>query len=129
MNDRTGGLRGGRVKTVAKRLSVLALALAVSGSRVNAQSLAEGGDRATFEVASVKRSGPTSQPGLDYSPAGRFTATAMTLKRLIMWAYNLGTRDVSGGPSWIGDDKYDVIAKVPTGSITGPVGNGMQLGG
>src|SRR5438128_1021063 len=116
-----GGSRGGRFKTVARALFALVLAcLAASGSQVHAQSPAGRRDPATFEVASIKPSGPASQLELNYSPSGRFTANAMTLKRLIMWAYKLGTADVSGGPNWVGDDKYDIVAKAATGLIVGP---------
>lgn len=102
--------------------------MAAAAPQVEAQSVPVAGE-ATFEVASIKLSDPTSRLALDYSPSGRFTATAMTLKRLIMWAYNLGTPNVSGGTSWVDSDKYDIVAKAPSGSITGAVGNGMELAG
>jgi uncharacterized protein (TIGR03435 family) len=66
-----------------------------------------------FEVASIKpnasgdwKSGQTTQPG------GRFTARNVTLRFLIQGAYGrLPEFRVSGGPSWIDSDRFDIIAK------------------
>ncbi|MGO8731295.1 MAG: TIGR03435 family protein [Terriglobia bacterium] len=73
----------------------------------------------SFEVASVKRD-RSGGPGIRIMlPTGRFTATNVTAKMLIEFAYNgnqagLSLRDdqVSGGPSWISSEKYDIDAKV-----------------
>ena len=45
------------------------------------------------------------------SPGGRFTARATTLKFLLEWAYGIQPSQHSGGPSWIGVDRYDIMAK------------------
>ena len=44
-------------------------------------------------------------------PGGRFTARATTVKLLIEWAYGIMPWQHSSGPSWLDDDRYDVIAK------------------
>ena len=120
----------GSFNAIAKLACSLTLGcMAAAVPRVQAQTLPAASEQATFEVASIKLSDPASRLALDYSPSGRFTATAMTLKRLIMWAYNLRTPALLGGASWVDSDKYDIVAKAPRGSITGAVGNGMELGG
>ena len=45
------------------------------------------------------------------SPGGRFTARATTLKFLLEWAYGIQPAQHSGGPSWMGVDRYDIVAK------------------
>jgi uncharacterized protein (TIGR03435 family) len=45
------------------------------------------------------------------SPGGRFTARATTLKFLLEWAYGIQPSQHSSGPSWIGVDRYDIVAK------------------
>lgn len=45
------------------------------------------------------------------SPGGRFTAKATTLKYLMEWAYGIQEPQHSGGPAWLGTDRYDVVAK------------------
>jgi uncharacterized protein (TIGR03435 family) len=86
---------------------------------------------ATFEVASVRRSAPGTQGGVDVTP-GRFTATGVTLRELVKLAYPDGERlrhdnQIAGGPAWIDSDRFDVIATgAPTaarstaGAVTPP---------
>ena len=45
------------------------------------------------------------------SPGGRFRASATTLKFLFEWAYGIQPSQHLGGPSWIGTDRYDIVAK------------------
>jgi len=45
------------------------------------------------------------------STGGRFNAKATTLKFLLEWAYGIVPAQHSAGPSWMGDDRYDIIAK------------------
>lgn len=62
----------------------------------------------TFEVATIKPSDP-NRPGKVFTVKGREVITInTTLSDLIGMAYNLHTRQVSGGPSWMESDKYDV---------------------
>jgi uncharacterized protein (TIGR03435 family) len=44
-------------------------------------------------------------------PGGHYTATGVTLKLLIGQAYDVREFQISGGPSWIGSDRYDINAK------------------
>jgi len=71
-----------------------------------------------FEAASVKQN--TSVNGrrnMELTPGGRFVATYATLRELVTLAYTLPSgrvRDdsqISGGPSWINSDRFDVVAK------------------
>ncbi len=66
----------------------------------------------TLEVASVKPSGAAtgSSSGI-YTGQGRIDAHNVTLKRCIIGAYRVGPNQVIGGPSWLDDDRYDILAK------------------
>jgi uncharacterized protein (TIGR03435 family) len=44
-------------------------------------------------------------------PGGRFRASAIDLKFLLEWAYGIQPSQHSDGPSWIGTDRYDIVAK------------------
>src|SRR5215470_12322505 len=72
-----------------------------------------------FEVASVKpnKSGSQRSPSM-ILPGGRFTATNNTVRALILNAYNQTPPYLlSGGPSWIDSEAYDVDAKPADGAI------------
>ncbi len=80
------------------------LVLAVTG-------VAAAQETASFEVASIK-----FHPGLITMSGGgvkgaTLSDTAVTLRNLIEDAYGVRTDQISGGPSWIGSDRYDVVAK------------------
>lgn len=73
-----------------------------------------------FEVASIK---PVSQedtyrlPADFYTyPGGRIKATNCTVKMLVREAYDVEMYQVTGGPPWTGDERYDVEAKPPSSS-------------
>jgi uncharacterized protein (TIGR03435 family) len=68
---------------------------------------------AVFEVASIKRNrdgGPIA--GLRRFPGGRFEATNIQLSTLISFAYQLQPYELDGGPSWLNDDRWDILAKI-----------------
>ena len=63
-----------------------------------------------IQVASVKRKRSGSRPWLVPPVGGRFTATNVTLRLLIRNGWPL---EISGGPSWVNTDGYDVSAIAP----------------
>jgi len=65
-----------------------------------------------FEVASVKPSAPGSRGSTIYNPTReRFAIASITTKSLIAYAYDVRDFQVSGGPSWIVSEEYDIVAK------------------
>ncbi len=74
-----------------------------------------------FEVAAITpcKPGTPAPPGEDHAmvqftyPGGRFEAKATTVKFLLEWAYDLLPSQHSGGPAWMENDRYDIIAKAP----------------
>jgi len=80
---------------------------------------------ATFEVASVKLS-KSPDAAMLFTPAmvdaasghmrvpgvgGNVTITNWSLITLINAAWDLGPGQMSGGPAWLGSDRYDIVAK------------------
>jgi uncharacterized protein (TIGR03435 family) len=64
-----------------------------------------------FEVATVKPSNPDA-PGKLFTVRGRDVMTInTTLSDLITFAYNVHTRQISGGPSWMETEKFDVTGR------------------
>jgi uncharacterized protein (TIGR03435 family) len=66
-----------------------------------------------FEVASIKQN--TSGDGgqlIRIMPGNRFNVTNMAPRQLIIMSYQLQQFQVTGGPSWITSDHYDIVAKM-----------------
>jgi uncharacterized protein (TIGR03435 family) len=71
-----------------------------------------------FEAASIKQNTSVgARRNLVVTPGGRFAATYTTLRELVTLAYTLPSgrvrhdSQISGGPSWINLDHFDVVAK------------------
>jgi uncharacterized protein (TIGR03435 family) len=99
----------------------VALVLAVSGVALRAQAPAASAAAQNFEVASVKPSNPNPTGPLGATPMvlpalGRLTAQNVTLRMLVMTAYNRQPFEIIGGPAWWNQNKYDITAKAEDGS-------------
>src|SRR5262245_53763434 len=87
-----------------------------------------------FEVASIKQNkSGDNRVMIGVQPGGRFTATNVTLRMLIRNAYQLQDFQITGGPSWIADDHFDIVAKAESGDTMGdpfrPAQNGQPSRG
>jgi uncharacterized protein (TIGR03435 family) len=93
------------MKNPACRTMCLLFALCLFARAAGAQSPA-------FEVASVKPNKSGEVRALMYpQPGGRFTASNVTLRALIIGAYQLQGSQLSGGPDWLDSDRFDIAAK------------------
>jgi uncharacterized protein (TIGR03435 family) len=86
-------------------------------------TLPAGAQSASFEVASVKPSNPNPTGPLGAAPLvlpalGRLTAQNVTLRILVMAAYQKQPFEIIGGPSWQNSDKFDINAKAEDASGT-----------
>jgi uncharacterized protein (TIGR03435 family) len=80
---------------------ISALALGVLG----AQSL-------SYDVATIKSiKGPVNMSRGPLLQGRTVTCTALTVRDLITYAYNIRYEQLAGGPNWIGEDHYDLLAK------------------
>jgi len=65
-----------------------------------------------FEVATIKPSRPGDNMVQLFMSHGKFTTKGETLKGIIKLAYDIKSdNQLSGGPSWISSEKYDIEAK------------------
>jgi uncharacterized protein (TIGR03435 family) len=74
--------------------------------------------RPTFEIADVHASAPVRNPYLRNFGlrGGRYEIRYATMVDLIKTAWDTDAERVLGGPNWLENDTFDVIAKVPTGT-------------
>jgi uncharacterized protein (TIGR03435 family) len=87
-------------------LSLFALSLA-AGSQT---------DVPAFEVASVKPN-QSGEVRFTFTYQGStFKATNATLRMLIRNAYQVQDSQIFGGPSWLNDDRFDIVAKGDVGA-------------
>jgi uncharacterized protein (TIGR03435 family) len=74
----------------------------------------------SFEVASIKPSDPNSRgQGLTVGRGGgnTFNTLNLPLSELIKFAYGIHIRQLTGGPSWLESDKFDIVAKPDTPGV------------
>jgi uncharacterized protein (TIGR03435 family) len=84
-----------------------------------------------FEAASIKPSDPAS-PGqaIRRQPGGRFNTINTPVRTLITFAYQIQNFQLAGGPSWTGNDRFDIVAKMegdPPPVIPGTGADHMML--
>ena len=72
---------------------------------------------ASFEVASIKRSAPldSSHYGQMTRDPGRVNYSHVSLQNLLAQAFKIKNAQISG-PDWLDSDRFDIDAKLPTGS-------------
>jgi uncharacterized protein (TIGR03435 family) len=104
---------------------ITALTIPILVGAVRSQQLpTEAGpsSRLEFELASLRPSGPPHPPQLTNLIQGgpgtkepeRITGPRVTLQRLLTVAYGVDFDQIQG-PAWTGEERYDLIAKVPPG--------------
>jgi len=71
-----------------------------------------------FEIADVHVSPPVRNPFMRRPTVrrGRYEIRYATMVDLIKTAYGIDAEKVMGGPNWLENDTFDVIAKVPEGT-------------
>ena len=80
---------------------------------LRAQSQTEEKDPLTFDVASVKPSAPGGRGGIIRQMPGGLTyhGEGVQLRVAMTVAYTVTDRQISGGPSWMNTDRFDIEAK------------------
>src|SRR6516225_10513883 len=79
-----------------------------------------------FEAADVHVSPPNASEDAGFLPDGRIEFRSTTLLRLIAVAYSVPADRVAGGPSWLDTDRFDVVAKAPSGASQIALRNMLQ---
>ena len=66
----------------------------------------------SFDVATIKPNAESdNRVMLRLQHGGRFTATGISLKHLISQAYDVRDFQITGGPGWIGSERFDINAR------------------
>jgi len=115
------------MKPLQRALAGASLAIVVA-SRAFCQPAAPEPTRPAFEVAEVKvnKSG-AAQMQANFLPSGQIVARNIPMKLLIAQAYNLRNEYVTGGPGWLDEDRFDIIAKAAPGSSTDAMREMLQV--
>jgi uncharacterized protein (TIGR03435 family) len=71
----------------------------------------------SFEVASIKLNRSGDGRMMFQNTPGRFVVNNANTKFLIEFAYNIKDFQLSGGPSWISTDRYDIDAKMEDSAV------------
>jgi uncharacterized protein (TIGR03435 family) len=79
-----------------------------------------------FEVVSIKRNNSGSRALNFGSSPGRFNGRNLTLRMLITYAYKIQDFQLTGGPAWINNDRYDIEAKASDSATSDEI-NGSML--
>ena len=90
------------------------LCIALVGPRAFAQP---GTKPLEFEIASVKPADPGTRISNVLPGAGEsLTIQNVPLRKIILYAYEIRDFQLAGGPGWIGDERYDIVAKAAAAS-------------
>lgn len=93
----------------------LALVLLIAGHGTFAQSRNDRPVSDEFEVATIKPTAADWDAGryMRMQTTVQFVAKNFPLRLLLAAAFNLAPREISGGPSWIDSERYDIVGKAP----------------
>lgn len=69
-----------------------------------------------FEAVSIKKPGDANGRVVWQDAAGQARYTNVTVRSLILRAWQIRDFQLAGGPAWIASSRYDVLARVPSGS-------------
>ena len=85
-------------------------------------SLAINAQNPAFETASIKPAAADAQASMiGPRPGGGLTAENLSLRRMIMWGYDVQDYQVTGGPGWVSSDRWTIQAKAPESeALPGP---------
>jgi uncharacterized protein (TIGR03435 family) len=79
-------------------------------------------DLRAFEVASIKPSSPQGGRmeinGFYTYPGGRVVGRGCTLEYLVDLAFDIQSFQISGGPGWMHDERFEVEARPPASSLS-----------
>jgi len=80
----------------------------------------------TFDAVSIKPSAPDARGGGYNLSPGHLNAKNQSLRDLVEFGWNLHDYQVSGGPSWVESECYEVLATFPSGTSNADRARMMQ---
>jgi uncharacterized protein (TIGR03435 family) len=107
----------GRHSRAIRRCILVLIACSTVVGAASAQTASERPDSGAkvpeFEVAVIKPHLSGDRNSSMGGPPGRFEAKNVSVKMLVEDAFNLPSDQITGGPSWIDSQRFDVSAKIP----------------
>jgi uncharacterized protein (TIGR03435 family) len=99
----------------ATSLALLAFAIPLFAQAPAATQPAPAGPLPTFQLVDVHVSPHSNAPSIRGGQlrGDRYTTSQATMTNLIARSYNVESRYVYGGPSWLDLDRFDVVAQAP----------------
>jgi len=91
-------------KLLLAAVAVVAIAVPLIVGLIHAQPQQE------FEAASIKPTKLGFPDQFRIMPGGGVNGRYLSLKQLIQFAYHLQDFQLSGGPGWLDDDRFDIVA-------------------
>ncbi|HEX6507451.1 MAG TPA: TIGR03435 family protein [Chloroflexota bacterium] len=75
---------------------------------------------ATFEVATIKPSDPNAGGALGFysRPGGRVLLGFAPVRMIVGYAFDIQNFQITGGPNWVGTDRYNIAAIPPETSVS-----------
>jgi uncharacterized protein (TIGR03435 family) len=106
------------MKRVPFPMAMLAVAAVLTAADVDGQRWRADTADAAFDVASIKRTQPGARPmsmgvppgQIALRPGGRLAAPSVTVRDLVRIAYDVAAVQVTGGPAWAVQDRFDIEA-------------------
>jgi len=93
---------GGRQPWYGDFMRAMAILLLVSGAAAGQ----------VFEAASIKPGDPAKSDGGWTQSPGRISIDNLTLKDLVQYAWNVQEYQIAGGPKWLGNARFTIVAKM-----------------
>ena len=110
--DFSGKFILGKAGCVGVSILIVFGAVYTRPSRASSQQSPDAAPSYEYEVASIKpNKSDTDMVRFMFNPSG-LSATNVTLGMLIRTAYGIEENQISGGPSWLKSDHYDIDAKM-----------------
>jgi hypothetical protein len=107
------------VATMATPVTIGALTMPPALATVNLATvdLADGRPVRSFETATVNTNATgANRVMMRVAPGGAWEATNVTLESMVRLAYRIQESQLAGGPDWIYDRRFDIVAKSPQGA-------------
>jgi uncharacterized protein (TIGR03435 family) len=106
------------MKRVPFPMAMLAVATVLAAADVDGQRAGADSADAAFDVASIKRTQPGARAGsmgvppgqIAVRPGGRLAAPSVSVRDLVRVAYDVTAVQVTGGPPWAVQDRFDIEA-------------------
>jgi uncharacterized protein (TIGR03435 family) len=70
--------------------------------------------RPEFEVAEIRMSPPgATETHARILPSGQVDVRNLPMMEILKFGFDLRDEDITGGPNWINDQRYDIVGKMP----------------